>query len=740
LGVSTLKLNPNHSASQRQFQARLQLQRDLRRGETEPVDRLLVATLPPEAALFKSEIPSQRSFASMDELVVAGNQQFEELDNVDFAGFRNDKELASQVLAETRAEVAKFHSEGEGKAFNADVRRVMHARYLQGHGVQVQAHLDDSELARLRKYLQVQDSSNNVADAVRGINDALQAGVQQPQELLLAAEKALYRERGVAESVFQEKFAPHLDLNGLGLIRDFTDSWAVAESGKFLNLAQGQSASEMRNSLANQLLASHGYNQTQALDVATNLSLLRDRNAEGPRTNATLTEVINQAVAAGESDYFVLNTRANQGILREMGAPILAASDEALAEAYPDVDPKESRAIRTRVLRDLLRVLPQPERLAAIERLQESKADLIEAEKVLGKHFGERIREFSGYTTGYGSMGAMQRANLTSALSRLPQEVRARAFDGPKKETLDRLENFIEKTFQVEVHRQAGKPPNGNESYAPFVKDWTVQGMLDVYNALSGMAKDGQVPPGLAGTTTLSFMEGAPQSPSMTPLAVRRMSLSEEPWDRPGSWAHASGKSGFFGECSQDDNGHDQVVVYDDALLGGNGDSAEGVTLGEATIIHELGHAIQLGGTPGAEAEVRSREDQLRMAEWSSLSRWTEPGNLLADGRMGAFEYYYDPTVQVGHRQEIATSYGASDPCEDFAEYTPFFFKDPETAMKLSLEKFLYLNQLVGDYYEAGQIVQMAASLGFDESRLQSAEQGMRAKVAAAPAEAGLVV
>jgi len=734
-----VKLNQAHSKNQHQFQVRLQQQRDARnRPALESVDRLLVRPDVGPTDLFKSSPAPRREFASVDDLVVGANQYFDELDNVDFAGFRNDKKLADQVLKETRRELKKFHPEGQGEGFQRDLRRVLHARYLQGHGVQVQSHLDDAEMARLRRYVQAQTSGNNVADAVRSLNTALEQGEQEVSALLLKAEGGLFQERGVKPEIFQTRLAP-LGFEGLGALRDFSDSWAVAEGGKFLNQVQGQTLDEMRQNMTQQLLSSHSY-LSQGLESTTALSLLRDRNSEGPRTNATLAEAINAAVAAGEGDYFKLNQVGNERILGELGlqAQDFAVSDESFTEAYPEVKPQEARAERTRVLRDLLRVLPDAEREPAIAHLASEEADLITAESVLHKYLGQRIRDFSGYVTGYGEMDAMQRANLTSALSRLPETVRVKAFHGGNAGTLDSLEEGIESTFGVEVHREAGVAPNDSETYAPFVKDWTVQGLVDLYNALASMSKDGKLPEGIE-KTTLSFMEGAPTPDSMTPVELTGGIEQPDTFARPGASSYTQGQSGFFGECDQDEKGHDGVVLYDDALYGANSDSAVGVTLTEATLIHELGHAIQLGGTPGAPKKQRELEDATRMAEWSSLSGWMEPGRRLADGRMGDFEYYYDASVQVEKRQEVATSYGASDPCEDFAEFTPFFYKDPSTAMGLSAEKFLYFNQLVGEHYSSAQIQSVAQQLGLKSDELEAARASMREKVSLAPAQAGII-
>ena len=123
-----MKLNPP--------QSRQQQPGPRSRAALVSVDRLLMQPEVPEADLFKSVAPRRRGeFASVDALVVSGNQSVDELDNLDFAGFRNDKELASKMLKEARRELKKLHPEGEGEAFQRDLRRVLHARYLQGHGI-----------------------------------------------------------------------------------------------------------------------------------------------------------------------------------------------------------------------------------------------------------------------------------------------------------------------------------------------------------------------------------------------------------------------------------------------------------------------------------------------------------------------------------------------------------------------------------------------------------------------------
>lgn len=688
-------------------------------------------------SLFKSDLPAYRS---VDELVTSGNQSFENLDNVDFAGFRNNKQLGEETLQKAREDLIPFHADRTTEAYRNDLSRVMNARYLQGHGLQVEAHLDAREMRALRKYVQKETSTNNVADAVRSMNASLADGEEQVSVLTLNAEKHLFSERGVPNEVFEQRYSGR-DLNDLEKVRDFSDAWSTSQGGKFLNLAGGANFESNRDSMARAMLASHGYEGLEALDLDTVLSLLRDIDGEGPRTNATVKETVNKSLAKGVKDYFRLSTLANQAILRDIGMPkrALAAmkvTNEELTDAFPKVLPRESRAVRTRVLRDLLRVLPTEERKGAIAELDRTEANLIDAEKKLKSHFGRRIAALTGGAA-YGKMGAMQRANFTAALSKMPEEVRKTAFAQGEDGARDALEKLIEERFGIEVHREAGKAPDGSGEDNPYIKDWPVQGLVDLYNAMSGMSKNGRLPNELRGNSTVSYVEGSAPTPSM---AVGPKPIDNDPvgpWNQPGAWSHASGTSGYFGMCDSS-SGHDLVYFCDDALKGTNADSADSVTIGESTLIHEFGHAIQLGGTPGAEKAQRDLEQQTLMAEWSALSEWKEPDQLLADGRMGSFEYYYDPTVQVGKREQVATSYGASDPCEDFAEYTPFFFKAPDVAIDLSMEKFLYYNQLVGGHYSDEAVSQLAAERGFSKEDVLKTSAVVQRKMKEAPRLAGL--
>ena len=733
--TSILKFNPQHHTNQ------VRGQQERRRGQLQKVDGF-PRPQDDTPSLFKSDSPS--TFRNVDELVTSGNQDLGNLDKVDFLDFRNNKELGQSTLKQVERDLTPFHSDRSGQEYRSDLSRVLNARYLQGHGVQVEAHLDRGELADLRLYLQKEESSVNIADAVRAVNTSLSNGTEDVEQLTQDAEQFLYTERGLSPEAFQEKFGNY-NLKDLAKVRNFADDWSTSQSGKFLQLAQGESFGENRDSMARDMLTSYGYKNLDALDLDTVLSLLRDINAEGPNTNSSIRESVNTETAQGETDYFVLNTRANQGILEELGLSSKAfqkmdVSDEKYLEKFPDLAPREARAIRTRVLRDLFRVLPSDERGLVLAELQETKTNLIDAEKQIKKHLGKRIGKLVNGGSKFSKMGAMQRANFTTALKRLPHRIRDRAFHGKTpKQAKNFLEKRIESEFQIDVHRKAGQSPDGDPSFSPFVKDWTVQGLVDLYNAMNSMAKDGKLPQTLRGNSTVVYVEGSPSSDaamSLGPQPINQDTVG--PWDRPGSYAHEAGKSGYFGMAGPDETAHDTVYLFDDALKESNADSSLKLTIGDSTLIHEFGHAIQLGGTPGLDSKTRAKEDQTLIAEWSSLSDWNEPGQVLADGQMDGAGYYYDPTVQVSKRHEVATSYGASDPIEDYAEYAPYFFTEPETAMKLSPEKFLYFNEMVGTFYDAEQINSVANELNISQEQLTKAGDSMVIKVLTSAERAGL--
>ncbi len=705
----------------------------------------LIADSPEPQATEASGVQAREERArSIDELVLAGNHEFGNLDEIDFAALRNNKELGQQTLQRVRQQVARFHPEGVSQAYQEDVRRVFDARYLQSHGLQLETHLDGAELSALRKYVQAEDCAPNVADAARGINAALRNGQEEVSSLIWSAELAIFAERGVSSHDFEAIYGDK-DWKTVAAARDFADSHASSEGGKYLAVAQGQNLPELRESMAREMVKDRGFEGIEGLDIKTVRSLLADCDFEGPNTLATYQGAVNQAVAGGETNYFRLNRLGNEAILKELGVSEkllkqLKPSKAELSKAYPEVEPKESAAIRTKVLRDLLAVLPESERMQAIGELEGGSADLINAEKYLSRHFAKRIRWFSEGQVSTMGVGAMRRASITSALAKLPEEVRGQVFRGSARGVVGRMEKAVEETFGVEIHRKAGKTPTDSPEYAETTEDWDVQGLADTYNALSAMSHNGKLPEGLAGNTTLAYMSGCKtKSPDMVPLKLRQeVEDPAAPFNRPGQWAHAAGKSGYYGEASNVGEGRDVVVLFDDALYDTNSVGVPGRTLGELTLVHELGHAIQLGGTPGAPEAERELQTQKNVAEWSSLAGWTEGDGKLADRKQGNYQYYYDPGVKVADRKTVVSSYGASDPIEDFAEYQPYFFTAPEVAMRVSAAKFLYVNQMMGQHYTPEQIESVARKVGLSLQDVAAAHGRMLAKVAAAPEQAGL--
>jgi hypothetical protein len=186
----------------------------------------------------------------------------------------------------------------------------------------------------------------------------------------------------------------------------------------------------------------------------------------------------------------------------------------------------------------------------------------------------------------------------------------------------------------------------------------------------------------------------------------------------------------------------DMIVLFDDAMKMPNADERTGISMAEGTLIHESGHAIQLGGRAGmTDAAARAHEKKL-VSEWSALSSWKEKDGTFADGYASVAgaerRYYKDPSVQVGNRPLVVSDYGATDTVEDFAEFTRTFYNDPGTAMKISPEKFLYMNQMYGDRYAPGEVNALATALGIGPDGLQKALANLRTLLAqtkpAAPA------
>lgn len=735
------------------------------------LDRLRGPAEPPEAAGFSTERGAKQTHR-----VRKGGPDVDP-DNLDFAGIRNDREAGAKMVAEVRASVkdelfaarraetpgltrAKFEGQlraAAGRdlraAYVQEVRRRVHLNVLEAHGVKGARDLAAADLAGMRRHVQDLDDAYDIADAIRGLNKGLASGLKDGKGLAIAAERHLWAERGVPAGEFA-KIAGRLGPADLKRVRRFTDAWATSQSGRYLRAAAaagGQDALAIEAALTRRLAGDMGLALPArgGPDHQTLLSLLRDLEPEGPRSARAVIQAVNEAMSRGETDYLRLNALANRAVLRQLGLSAhalgeLEVGDKALRAAFPDLAPAEARAIQTRLLRDALRVLPDEPRAAAVEGLLARKATLIDFEQGLLPFLRKRIdagllnnRPLAAHLRG--EMSTMQQANLASSLERLPASLREQLFADLKgdparqaRTALDRLASLIESTFDVKVHRSQGAFPDKGWGYDPYVKDWTLQGLVDLRNGLDRMAVGGKLPKAIRGTTFV-HMDGDAPGVSMTPGLLRPAAPATPTLARPGADAYPGGT---YGEAMTNARGKDIVVLYDTALRVPNADEVAGVSAGEGTVVHEVGHAIQLGGPAGKNFATRMEAEKKLVAEWSSLSKWHEADGALADGWVGDARYYKDPAVRVGARREVATAYAVTDPVEDFAEYTRFFYNDPVTAMRLSPEKFVYFNQVVEGPYSQERLAALAELTGLGKAGLARAIRDVAARTAQAPVRA----
>ncbi|MEB3196608.1 MAG: hypothetical protein VKP62_05330 [Candidatus Sericytochromatia bacterium] len=701
-------------------------------------------------------------------------------DNINFDAVRADREMWHRFVTDVRGKVRDFHFTRLAKAkpgltrdaFEAflktpdahplrlqmvqDVRGIVHANYLGAHGIQVTASMPVAEMAGTRRYLQTFGSHYDLADAVRGINTGLAKGLTGAAPLTLEAERMLYAERGVAAPFFQRFERQGLAAKELQSLRGFTDRFATGQSGRYLKVAaqaaSGQDVALLRDRVTRQLLMDAGVVLPKGeVDSRLLVSLLRDMTSEDPRNLKTLVKTVNEALRAGQTNYYDLDATVNRRILRELGVSpktlaALDVPDAALKTAQPRYPEALTRAEQTRLLRDRLRVLPDAQRQEAVASLSARGATLLDFDQHLTKTLETQVSQLAGasrplvgeLTRG---MTMQQKANFVADLARLPEPLRREAFAGltglpaeQHRTVVGRLAKAITQRFGVTVHREAGHYP-ASQTWArgrdPLVKDWSAQGVSQLYNALHRMAGNGELPPGLAGTTYVNM--GAPSAPVGQAASVTRAGSKAIMYYKPGSSAYQGGTMGYR---TADSGSKDLIVLFDDAMRMHNADEAVGVSMAEGTLIHESGHAIQLGGRSGMTAAAATAHEKKLMAEWSALSNWREQDGSLADGyaRVGGLErrYYKDPGVQVGQRARIVSDYGATDPVEDFAEFTRTFYNDPASAMAVSAEKFLYLNELMGQRYAPGEVNALASALGLGAQGLQTALLALRGRLKAA--------
>lgn len=706
-------------------------------------------------------------------------------DAINHQGIRGiDKATGHEFVTEIRGKVKDFHFQAAKKAspeltleqFDTwlktpeakpvrlqmvqDVRGVVHSQALQLHGVKVPEDINVSELAGMRKHLQDITSNYDMADAVKGINTGLDKGIREAAKLNIEAERFLYTERGVTPGNFTKLEKLGVDAPGFKTTRNFADRFATSQGGKYLNVAaQKATAADvdaLRSTMTRALASDAGLivPAGSKVDDRALLSMFRDLGDEEPANAKRLIATFNQQMKQGETNYYKMNEATNRQTLAHLGLDeaslkALDLSDEALKAVAPDYPVELTRAEQVRLLRDRLRVLPTAQRTEAIAALKAGKADLLNFDAVLAPKLDGQIASITGANAELVAkmtkdMTAQQKANFVTDLARLPEDVRKAAFsnltgsaDEMNKLVVDRLTSHTAQSYNVNIHRDAGKFPIENWGDDQLVRDWSVQGATQLHNGLYKMSTNGKIPTNLQETTYVNMIAADGSAFGKEALELKRAAGKPLLYYKPGSGAYQGGTMGYRTGTA---DGKDLIVLFDDAMKMANADEVAGVTLAEGTLIHESGHAIQLGGKVGTSKMEQMVTEQKLVKEWSALSDWREPDGTLADGyRMvdgEARRYYKDPAVRVGDKTTIVSDYGATDSVEDFAEFTRIFYNDPAQALAHSPEKFLYMNQMYENHYTADQTAAMAQVVGLGADGVAKALGNMRAKIAGTPGAA----
>lgn len=712
-------------------------------------------------------------------------------DAINFRAVRNDREAGHAYVTELRQKVADFHFNQVAKQnpgltrpdFDAwlktdaarplrlqmvqDVRGAVHHTYLKLHGIQVQDGMKMSDLVGVRKYVQDIPSTYDLADAVKGINVGLTKGITDGGKLGIEAERYLYGVRGVAAHNFGrlEKLSAvteagqttNLAAQDLKKLRNFADAFATQQSGKYLTVAAQRgtvaSVDGLRSIMIRQLATDFGLIVPKTgVEDKTLLTLVSNIGDEDQRNAKELIRVANEAFKNGKGDYLAIHEQFNRNLLKGLGADekVLAGlgmTDDAIKAVQPEYPAALTRAEQVQLLRDRLRVLPEAQRTEAIAALQSGKANLMNFDTVLAGHFEGQVAKLAGNNAGLATqmlsgMTEQQKANFVSDLSGLPADVRARIFAGltgsadeMNKAAAGRLTALIEQKFGVKVHNTAKKFPVEGWGEDPYTKEWSVQGASELFNGLNKMARNGTLPAELKGTTFINLDGSDPAGPGLVPFTLGRPKGKPLMHYTPGAAAYQGGTMGY----RFDQGGKEFVVLYDDAMKMSNANRTPGFSRAEGTVIHEAGHAVQMGGDVSASEAAQMLQEQKLVKEWSALSNWREADGSLSDGyyEIGGKprRYYKDPSVQLGDRPLVVSDYGATDSVEDFAEFSRVFFHDPQLAMETSPEKFLYLNQMYGNPYSAQESANFANQLGLGMDGLQKALGNMRAKIKGVPGQ-----
>lgn len=134
-------------------------------------------------------------------------------------------------------------------------------------------------------------------------------------------------------------------------------------------------------------------------------------------------------------------------------------------------------------------------------------------------------------------------------------------------------------------------------------------------------------------------------------------------------------------------------------------DSGHGRDMAEQLVVHEAGHIW--------ERALDRNSNQRVFDNWARLF-----SNTNADTGAGTNMVHtntQDYTERLGSDRASSSDYGSSDAREDFAEAGRVFAYDPQRLMRRSLMKFLFMNSISGNRFDARQVQEMARECGYSD-------------------------
>lgn len=636
------------------------------------------------------------------------------------------------------------------------VRKLVHLDFLKDSGLTMEAaaKLTPDDSAKLRRYFQDLGGSSvaTVADATKGVNAAMGQGKIALTDLVTAGERSIYEGRGINPQAFDAFLEAGYTPDQMSKLRRFVDYVAPSQSRKYLpealkaGIGQKPNLTLVREAALRKVMTDMGFQLPKDVSYGTMIDLLGDLNQETSDSTRRIVGWVNEALGKGERDYTAIREGVLKNMLGEVGVKpeALKALDAAkfvddtqgwrmdgnLKSMIQELGETQGREAYGRLqtyerLRDRLRVLPDAQRQEALslvpslaqnpKQFETQFASLVEQQTA--KLVGTDLKTAGALLDG---MREQQKANFVSALERMDDGVRRKLFAGLSgdkeavaKQFVDRIAPVIEKEFSVQLHREAKVAPfsHWSEKKAATITDWDPHGVTELYNGLADMRlANGDMPATLKGT--IFAREGKAPDAFLPDHML------------PGGRGYRTGYKG-----------QDLVVLNGGALVGSNSSRPVGIPTAEGTVVHEAAHAMQLGGTLKNEAYKHSAamaEESRLVGEWSKLSKWAEPDKTFADRFWktpeGPRPYYKDNAVNVLDRATVVSRYGATDTVEDFAEFARYFHTDPTEALRVSPEKYVYLNQFVGGRYTPAQALAHAKAAGLDATRLQTAVDALRTK------------